>query len=57
MPQKKVVSMIDAVLTIVGGFHDLRCLVFFCIANRENIFSTFRYFWFAMQKIIKQRKL
>ena len=44
--------MIDAVLTIVGGFHDLRYLILFCVANQkyrkiENIF-----FWFATQNKI-----
>ena len=33
--QIKVVSTIDAVLTIVGGFHDVRCVIFFLRCKPE----------------------
>ena len=46
----KVVSTIDAVLTIVGGFHDLRCVTFFRVTNQKYRKMENMPLWFITRK-------
>ena len=46
----KVVSTIDAILTIVGGFHDLSCVTFFRVTNQKYQKMENRPLWFITRK-------